>query len=121
MERESQFSYNEKFDDMSTTSYHIPRVMIQSQQTKQSIAAMGGVKVLPASPLEFSSGSSSSKNILRNHQTTRPKRVASFTVVDTELPIDYRQYLRHTNQADVLYGEEKQRQTNLEHSLGYLP
>ncbi|CAF0956353.1 unnamed protein product [Rotaria sordida] len=57
--------------------------------------------------------------------SSKPKRVASFTVGDTELPIDYRQYLRHTDQGAYLYGEEQrqrqQQQTTLEHSLGYFP
>jgi hypothetical protein len=49
------------------------------------------------------------------------KRVASFTIADTKLPVDYRQYLRHTDQATYLYGEEQRQQTILGHSLGYFP
>ncbi|CAF3711204.1 unnamed protein product [Rotaria socialis] len=53
---------------------------------------------------------------------SKPKRVASFSIGDTELPIDYRQYLRHTDQGAYLYGEEqRQQQQSLEHSLGYFP
>lgn len=51
----------------------------------------------------------------------RPKRVASFTVADSQSPINYRQYLRHTDQGAYLYGEGKRQQTTLEHSLGYFP
>ncbi|CAF0987273.1 unnamed protein product [Rotaria sp. Silwood1] len=61
----------------------------------------------------------------RSSSSSKPKRVASFTVGDTELPVDYRQYLRHTDQGAYLYGEEQrqqqQLQTTLEHSLGYFP
>jgi hypothetical protein len=39
----------------------------------------------------------------------------------TELPVDYRQYLRHTDQGVYLYGEKQYPQTTLEHSLGYFP
>ena len=46
---------------------------------------------------------------------------SSFTMTDTELPVDYRQYLRHTDQGAYLYGEEQRQQSTLEHSLGYLP
>jgi len=53
--------------------------------------------------------------------SSKPKRVASFTVADTQLPVDYRQYLRHTDQGVYLYGEEQRRQTTFEHSLGYFP
>jgi hypothetical protein len=56
-----------------------------------------------------------------NRSSSRPKRVASFTITDTELPVDYRQYLRHTDQGTHLYGEQKRQQTTLEHSLGYFP
>ncbi len=61
-------------------------------------------------------------NISATSSTT--KRVASFNIAKTELPIDYRQYLRHTDQGAYLYGEEQrqyEQQTTLEHSLGYLP
>ena len=107
--------------ESSMTSYHIPRV---SLSVKPPITAMGGVKVLPVSPLQISSSSSSSKKPLKTTSSGKPRRVASFTVVDTELPVDYRQFLRHTNQGDRLYGEEpheKQNQSNLERCLGYLP
>jgi hypothetical protein len=53
--------------------------------------------------------------------TSKPKRIASFTNIDTESPVDYRQYLRHTDQGAYLYGEEQRQQTTLEHSLGYFP
>jgi hypothetical protein len=54
-------------------------------------------------------------------QPSSTKRIPSFTVVDTELPIDYRHYLRQTDQGAYLYGEGKRQQTTLEHSLGYFP
>jgi hypothetical protein len=54
-------------------------------------------------------------------QPLSSKRVTSFTITDTELPIDYRQYLRHTDQGAYLYGEGKRQQSTLEHSLGYFP
>jgi hypothetical protein len=109
-------------DDHRVPSCRLPRVILQSQQTKPVVAAMGGIKVLPSTsypsqrPLKSSYSSSIKK----------PRRVASFTISDTELPIDYRQYLRHTDQGVYLYGEEQQRQkqqqlTTLEHSLGYYP
>ncbi len=53
--------------------------------------------------------------------SSKTKRVTSFTVADTELPVDYRQYLRHTDQGVHLYGEQQRRQTTFEHSLGYFP
>lgn len=59
---------------------------------------------------------------------TKPKRVASFTAGDIQLPVDYRQFLRHTDRGAYLYAQEQrqqqqqqQRQTTLEHSLGYFP
>jgi hypothetical protein len=51
----------------------------------------------------------------------KSKQIPSFTITDTELPVDYRQYLRHTDQGAYLYGEEQRQQSTLEHSLGYLP
>lgn len=40
----------------------------------------------------------------------------------SKLPINYRQYLRHTNQGIYRCDQEKQcQQTTLEHSLGYFP
>ncbi len=111
-------------DDHRVPACRIPRVILQSQPTKPVVAAaMGGIKVLPSNtsypsqrPFKLSCSSSISK----------PRRVASFTIADTELPIDYRQYLRHTDQGVYLYGEEQHRQqkqpsTTLEHSLGYYP
>ena len=53
--------------------------------------------------------------------SAQPKRVASFTVTDSQSPVNYRQYLRHTDQGAYLYGEGKRQQTTLEHSLGYFP
>ncbi|UJR14079.1 hypothetical protein I4U23_001075 [Adineta vaga] len=57
--------------------------------------------------------------------SSKPKRVTSFPHVENELPIDYRQYLRHTDRSAYLYGEEqrhqKQQIITLEHTLGYLP
>ena len=50
----------------------------------------------------------------------KSKRGTSLTRADVELPVDYRQYLRHTDQGAYLYGEKQQR-TSLEHSLGYFP
>ncbi|CAF0921107.1 unnamed protein product [Adineta ricciae] len=53
---------------------------------------------------------------------SKPKRVTSFPNGESELPIDYRQYLRHTDQGVHLYGgEQRQRTLTLEHTLGYLP
>ena len=115
-------------DDHRVPSCRIPRVILQSQQSKPmvhatSTALTGGIKVLPSTsypsqrPLKSASATSVAK----------PRRVASFTIADTELPIDYRQFLRHTDQGLQLYGEEQQRQqqqyklTTLEHSLGYYP
>jgi hypothetical protein len=48
--------------------------------------------------------------------SAKPKRVVS----ETKFPINYRQYLRHTDQGVNLYGKDKY-QTTLEHSLGYYP
>ncbi|CAF1438608.1 unnamed protein product [Adineta steineri] len=53
--------------------------------------------------------------------SSKPKRFPSFHHANTELPIDYRQYLRHTDQGAYLYGEEQRQQSTLEHTLGYLP
>jgi len=53
--------------------------------------------------------------------SSNTKRAASFNITDTELPIDYRQYLRHTDQGAYLYGEGNRQQPTLEHSLGYFP
>jgi hypothetical protein len=115
-------------DDHRVPSCRIPRVILQSQQTKPVVSAasagvMGGIKVLPSTsyPSQRPLKSASSVSI------TKPRRVASFTIADTELPIDYRQFLRHTDQSIHLYGEEQHRQqhqqkpTTLEHSLGYYP
>lgn len=97
---------------------------------------MGGIKVLPlAPPVSYasqrpvkSSHSISSSSIIA---ASKPRRVASFTIADTELPVNYRQYLRHTDQGVHLYGQEQEHQTQqeqelstpgtLEHSLGYFP
>ncbi len=84
---------------------------------------MGGVKVLPSAsyPSQRPLKSACSSAI------TKPRRVASFCIADTELPTDYRQYLRHTDQGLYLYGDEQHRQqhhqklTTIEHSLGYYP
>ncbi len=110
-------------DDHRVPSGRIPRVILQSQPTKPVVAtAMGGIKVLPSTsyPSQCPLKSPCSSSI------AKPRRVASFTIADTELPIDYRQYLRHTDQGVYLYGEEQQRQqqqqsSTLEHSLGYYP
>lgn len=113
-------------EDHRVPSTRIPRVILQSQSSKPNItaAAMGGIKVLPSTsyPCQRPLKTPHSSSIVK------PRRVASFTIADTELPIDYRQYLRHTDQAAHLYGEEQQRhhhhhqQTEtLEHSLGYYP
>ena len=83
-------------------------------------AVVGGIKVLPFSPPIAQPNQRASKPSV----ATKPKRVPSFTISDTELPVDYRQYLRHTDQGDYLYGEEQhrqQQQSTLEHSLGYFP
>lgn len=114
-------------DDHRVPACRIPRVTLQSQLTKPTVctnaAVTGGVRVLPSTsypsdrPLKSACSTSA----------TKPRRVASFTIADTELPIDYRQYLRHTDQAVYLYGEDQQGQqsqqkpTTLEHSLGYYP
>ena len=107
-------------DDHHVPSCRIPRVMLQSQQTKPVAAAMGGIKVLPFIPPSYPS-----QRPFKNSSSAKPRRVASFTLADTELPIDYRQYLRHTDQGVQLYGDEQHRQqqqsTTLEHSLGYFP
>ena len=90
---------------------------------------MGGVKVLPENP---PNPTNNAHLPLRTSSTSsnKPRRVSSFTIADTELPVDYRQYLRHTDQGDFLYGEEQQRQQKLqfqqeqstfEHTLGYFP
>jgi hypothetical protein len=96
--------------------------MLQSPPTKPVVAAaMGGIKVLPSTSYP------SQRPLKPSYSTSiaKPRRVASFTIADTELPIDYRQYLRHTDQGVYLYGEEQQRQQQqsetLEHSLGYYP
>jgi hypothetical protein len=116
-------------DDHHVPSSRIPRVILQSQQTKPVVSAtpaaiMGGIKVLPSTsyPSQRPLKSACSPAIIK------PRRVASFTIADTELPIDYRQFLRHTDQGVHLYGQEQQRQqhqqqkpTTLEHSLGYYP
>ena len=47
----------------------------------------------------------------------KPKRVLS----NGKIPLDYRQYLRHTDQGVFLYGKERFFQSTLEHSLGYYP
>ncbi|CAF0761566.1 unnamed protein product [Adineta steineri] len=112
-------------DDHHIPSCQIPRVIYQSQQIKPIPAAMGGIKVLPFTPTT----SYPSQRLLKSScssSSVKPRRVASFTVADTELPVDYRQYLRHTDQGVHLYGEEQQRQqqqqsATLEHSLGYFP
>ena len=125
----NQTYHMENLDHDDVPSSRISRVITQSQSTKLPIA-MGGIKVLPSTshhqhqhhhhhhhhlqrPLKTSYSTSN----------TKPKRVASFTIADTELPIDYRQYLRHTDQGVHLYGGEQQQQQSatLEHSLGYYP
>lgn len=57
--------------------------------------------------------------------SSKPKRVASFSIGEAKLPVDYRQYLRHTDQGAYLYAEEQrqlaEREKSLEHSLGYFP
>ncbi|CAF4439075.1 unnamed protein product, partial [Adineta steineri] len=96
-------------DDHHIPSCQIPRVIYQSQQIKPIPAAMGGIKVLPFTPTT----SYPSQRLLKSScssSSVKPRRVASFTVADTELPVDYRQYLRHTDQGVHLYGEEQQRQ-----------
>lgn len=126
IEKDTLFTNIENLDDdHRVPSNRIPRVILQSQPSKPIIAAaaMGGIKVLPSTsypsqrPLKSSYSSSST--------TTKPRRVASFTIADTELPIDYRQYLRHTDQGVYLYGGEQQHRHQqsgtLEHSLGYYP
>jgi hypothetical protein len=127
-ERESSIS-NQSFhienidDDQHVPSCRIPRVILQPQSTKPLAAAMGGIKVLPfipptSYPSQRPLKSSCSSSI------AKPRRVASFTIADTELPIDYRQFLRPTDQGVHLYGEEQHRQqqsATLEHSLGYFP
>jgi hypothetical protein len=83
-------------------------------------AVIGGIKVLPFIPPIAQPNQRASKP----PASAKPKRVASFTIADKELPVDYRQYLRHTDQGDYLYGEEQhrqQQQSTLEHSLGYFP
>jgi hypothetical protein len=112
-------------DDHHVPSCRIPRVILQSQPTKPLAAAMGGIKVLPFNPPTSYPSQRPLKSSCSS-SIAKPRRVASFTIADTELPIDYRQYLRHTDQGAHLYGEEKQRQhhqqsTTLEHSLGYFP
>ena len=113
-------------DDHRVPSCRIPRVTLQSQSTKPvaaaTAAAMGGIRVLPSTsyPVERPLRSACTPS------TAKPRRVASFTIADTELPIDYRQYLRHTDQGVYLYGEgqqqrQQQKLTTLEHSLGYYP
>ncbi|CAF0939289.1 unnamed protein product [Adineta ricciae] len=118
-------------DDHRVPTCQIPRVVYQSQSVNKPVpAAMGGIKVLPLSPVT----SYPTQRLLKSSCSSslaKPRRVASFTIADTELPIDYRQYLRHTDQAAYLYGDEKQRQQQqqqqqqrlitLEHSLGYFP
>ena len=126
-------------DDHRVPTCQIPRVVYQSQSVNKPVpAAMGGIKVLPLSPVT----SYPTQRLLKSScssSSVKPRRVASFTIADTELPIDYRQYLRHTDQAAYLYGDEKQRQQQqqqqqkqqqrqqqqrlitLEHSLGYFP
>jgi hypothetical protein len=64
---------------------------------------------------------SSRQHLLKSDIYLKPTRVASVTIADTELPVDYRQYLRHTDQGTYLYGEEQSQQTSLEHTLGYFP
>jgi hypothetical protein len=109
-------------DDHRVPSCQIPRVILQSQQIKPVAAAMGGIKVLPFTPTTSYPSQRLLKSSSSSTSSVKPRRVASFTIADTELPIDYRQYLRHTDQGVYLYGEEQQRQsTTLEHSLGYLP
>lgn len=65
------------------------------------------------------------QHVLRSNispPSSKPKRVTSFPNGETELPIDYRQYLRHTDQGAHLYGgEQRQQIQTLEHTLGYLP
>ncbi|CAF4301733.1 unnamed protein product, partial [Rotaria socialis] len=104
------------------SSCRIPRAQTQSQQpTKPVPAAMGGIQVLPFAP---PSSYSSQRPLKTSYSSSsaKPRRVASFTISDTELPIDYRQYLRHTDKGAQLYGQEKQQSSEtLEHSLGYLP
>ena len=85
---------------------------------------MGGIKVLPFAPPPITYPSP------RSHKASsllKPKRIDSSTDADTGFPLDYKQYLRHTDQGDFLYGEEqhrqqeRQQQSTLEHSLGYFP
>ncbi|CAF4158108.1 unnamed protein product [Rotaria magnacalcarata] len=106
------------------SSCQIPRVQTQQSQqpTKPIPAAMGGIKVLPFAPPSSYSSQRPLKTSYSSASSAKPRRVASFTVADTELPIDYRQYLRHTDKGAQLYGQEKQEPSEtLEHSLGYLP
>lgn len=114
-------------DGQQAPTCRIPRVVLQSQQPKPAIAAMGGIKVLPFAPPPISYSSPHSH---KTSSLVKQKRIESSTDADTELPIDYKQYLRHTHQGDFLYGEEQhrqherqqqQQQSTLEHSLGYFP
>ena len=113
-------------DDHRVPSCQVPRVTFQYLETKPVAAAMGGIKVLPAVSAASQRTFKSSYIPSSSSSSKAPKRVASFTIADTELPLDYRQFLRHTDQGVQLYGEEQQRQqqqqaTTFEHSLGYLP
>ena len=115
------------------SSYRIPRASIQPpipQLTKPTIAAMGGIKVLPESPPNTNQHCHLPLRTTSTSSSNKPRRVSSFTIADTELPVDYRQYLRHTDRGDFLYGEEQQRQqkqhiqqeqSTFEHTLGYFP
>jgi len=110
-------SFHDDNHNHRLTSYRIPRATLRSPPSKP-VTAMGGIKVLP---------STSHRPLKSSYLSTinKPRRVASFTIADSTSPINYRKYLRHTDQAAHLYGEDTHRQqhqsASLEHSLGYYP
>ncbi|CAF2556376.1 unnamed protein product [Rotaria sp. Silwood2] len=106
--------------DMKTNStdddHRVPYILKSIEDVKH------GNKVYPFTSNSYLHQHPSKLNM--SSSSSKPKRVTSFTNGDTELPVDYRQYLRHTDQGAYLYGEEQrqqQQQTTLEHSLGYFP
>ena len=60
-------------------------------------------------------------NLFKSNISSKPKRASSLNIIDTQLPVDYRQYLRHTDQGAYLYGKKQRQKSTVEHYLDYYP
>ena len=88
------------------------------QTPKSRLDRQGGMRILSFTPPSHSRLRSSKVHL----PSAKPKRASSFNMINSEIPVDYRQYLRPTGQSAYLYAEKQiQLQPTFEYSLGYFP